>query len=314
MLGQIVPLFIFAVICSAGIIWLSHDLRSRFQARYLDYYFYFSLAVVGYGLLNWIGPYVTIYASQQVPGTDPTWAIVVFVLFAIPLSLLKVWFFLLVFQELLERPRWRWLTPVYTIASLVVIGGSVYVIDGYFRSRNVAELGQFLDVLGACLIVSSFGITFHFLLVSQKYPASVLEAGSRMFAAIYMAGYAVYVGSVYSSRLVPGFDGVVAAPYLYYLMHFAPLLLLKKVHEAQAKPMLGGDISTLEKLITENNISKREGEIIFELVRGRNNAEIGEVLFISPNTVRNHIYNIYKKLGIKNRFQLLALCQSDEHS
>ena len=36
-----------------------------------------------------------------------------------------------------------------------------------------------------------------------------------------------------------------------------------------------------------------------------------EQSFISPHTVRNHIYNIYRKTGIRNRFQLLALFQED---
>jgi len=33
--------------------------------------------------------------------------------------------------------------------------------------------------------------------------------------------------------------------------------------------------------------------------------EIERDLFISPHTVRNHIYNIYQKLGVGSRLQLM---------
>jgi DNA-binding CsgD family transcriptional regulator len=61
----------------------------------------------------------------------------------------------------------------------------------------------------------------------------------------------------------------------------------------------------LNKLSQEYNISGRETEIIHWIVQGYNNPEIGAKLFISPNTVKNHIYSIYKKLGVKSRYELI---------
>jgi len=36
---------------------------------------------------------------------------------------------------------------------------------------------------------------------------------------------------------------------------------------------------------------------------GAKNEEIADELFISPNTVRTHIYNIFKKINVPNRLQ-----------
>jgi len=60
-----------------------------------------------------------------------------------------------------------------------------------------------------------------------------------------------------------------------------------------------------EDSIKKAGISEREEEIIELLIKGLSNAQIAEGLFISPKTVKNHIYHIYQKLGIKSRLQLM---------
>ena len=57
-------------------------------------------------------------------------------------------------------------------------------------------------------------------------------------------------------------------------------------------------------------VTAREGEIIRLLLEGKGNKEITEALFISDHTVKNHIHNIYRKLGIKNRVQLVQCYRS----
>lgn len=52
-------------------------------------------------------------------------------------------------------------------------------------------------------------------------------------------------------------------------------------------------------------VTGREGEIVRLLLEGKENKQISEALFISDHTVKNHIHNIYRKLGIRNRVQLV---------
>jgi DNA-binding CsgD family transcriptional regulator len=47
--------------------------------------------------------------------------------------------------------------------------------------------------------------------------------------------------------------------------------------------------------------------VIEQLVAGKNNQEVARTLFISPRTVDTHITNIYRKCGVKSRFELLSL-------
>lgn len=53
-------------------------------------------------------------------------------------------------------------------------------------------------------------------------------------------------------------------------------------------------------------VSKREQEVLRLMARGFANQEIAEQLFISSNTVRNHVANIYSKLSVKSWREAVA--------
>lgn len=55
------------------------------------------------------------------------------------------------------------------------------------------------------------------------------------------------------------------------------------------------------------NLTPREQEVMEFIFKGYNNAEIADELFISQNTVKHHIYNLFKKLNVKNRVELICL-------
>jgi DNA-binding NarL/FixJ family response regulator len=50
-------------------------------------------------------------------------------------------------------------------------------------------------------------------------------------------------------------------------------------------------------------LTKREKEILTQVMKGLTNREIASALFISENTVKNHLRNIMEKLHMNNRVQ-----------
>lgn len=50
-------------------------------------------------------------------------------------------------------------------------------------------------------------------------------------------------------------------------------------------------------------LSERELEVLHGLASGASNREIGQQLYITENTVKRHVYNIFGKLQVSNRTQ-----------
>lgn len=56
-------------------------------------------------------------------------------------------------------------------------------------------------------------------------------------------------------------------------------------------------------------LTDREREILALVAQGRSNAEITDRLVVSPKTVRNHISNIFAKLGVRDRAAAIVLAR-----
>lgn len=60
------------------------------------------------------------------------------------------------------------------------------------------------------------------------------------------------------------------------------------------------EVSTLAE---SELLSEREKEVLILLAAGHTNAEIAEKLFVSSNTVKTHLSNLYLKLDVNRRTQ-----------
>ncbi|KJY83003.1 LuxR family transcriptional regulator [Vibrio galatheae] len=79
--------------------------------------------------------------------------------------------------------------------------------------------------------------------------------------------------------------------------------LSRKVAQDYIEHFRCADVVTTSQTYT--NLTKREKEIMRLLGHGASNMEIAEELFVSENTVKTHLHNIFKKINAKNRLQAL---------
>ena len=62
--------------------------------------------------------------------------------------------------------------------------------------------------------------------------------------------------------------------------------------------------------LTYLGISERECDVLTLLAAGHSNQEIADRLFVSPNTVKTHLQNLYQKLDVARRGQAVQKARS----
>ncbi|MDY3128892.1 MAG: LuxR C-terminal-related transcriptional regulator [Berryella intestinalis] len=58
-------------------------------------------------------------------------------------------------------------------------------------------------------------------------------------------------------------------------------------------------------------LTSRETEILQLIGEGRSRSDIGQMLFLSENTVKTHVRHVYQKLGIHSKSEALQLIEAE---
>lgn len=98
----------------------------------------------------------------------------------------------------------------------------------------------------------------------------------------------------------------------YLLKDVDPQTLVDSIHKVlSGEPILSpavtgkllGQLSHPQPNKENFGLSERELEILMHVVKGASNKEIGQALFISEKTVKNHLSSIFRKLEVEDRTQ-----------
>lgn len=90
-------------------------------------------------------------------------------------------------------------------------------------------------------------------------------------------------------------------------MPMSPLVATKALMYMRQKPQ-EKETTKLETF----ELTNREIEILEHLSEGKNYQFIAEQLFISPRTVRNHISNIYRKLQVGSKGEVISMAMKNK--
>ena len=70
------------------------------------------------------------------------------------------------------------------------------------------------------------------------------------------------------------------------------------------------DVTLLKQFKAIFKLTRREEDVMCYLVKGKPNREIAQSLGIAVRTVKTHITNIYKKLGVANKIQMVNVLKN----
>lgn len=195
---------------------------------------------------------------------------------------------------------------------------SIYIFASFFSER-FSQLNIWADILVSNLFIYNiivnnleflFVLGFYFIW-SHKIKSVERRRTSRLFALFHIICNTISVIIlIYFMKVeIPEMTQWSIQLFVMLLFILAPFLWIRLVflRYAQSMSELLKTKLPLEKILVKYNISNREKEIIELIVDGKSNNEIKEKLFISQHTVKNHLSNIYRKLEVKNRYELVHL-------
>ena len=86
--------------------------------------------------------------------------------------------------------------------------------------------------------------------------------------------------------------------------HTTAAVIRQFVANEDAAPMPLQQMSSSPRERERSPLSQREREIVALVAQGFKNKEMAEKMFISEQTVKNHLHNIFDKLGVSDRLEL----------
>ncbi|GMR22218.1 MAG: hypothetical protein BMS9Abin37_0552 [Acidobacteriota bacterium] len=282
---------------------LYREERLSYLCDYFHYLVLMSLIVAGHLVASYVIANVTLPAYfQGLTASRLGFNIIGFILVAT-----LVYKLIAVMRGLLDRALSLPFRVAFVAGTcLLVLGflGALWLIPGGF-SRHIDGLALFVySSLTATAIVA--------MLVTLQATGSVVDQQrrriTRRFCGIHLAIYLLL-------PLTGTFPGPLSRHILsicFMVLSLVPLFFLKRfLQERRASVFsLPEDSEAMDCFLSRFGLSRREKDVVHLILAGKTNAEIGETLFISPNTVKNHIYNIFRKTSVQSRMQLANLIRS----
>ena len=279
---------------------IAYRLHKTYPLRCLSYYFYY---LILFNMNNFVARPIQLLVVETLNLTGPQaqrFFVVLFFFVIGPLFITWVYLFIKFAAGLVEVQVSKGFKIIYFLYwGVLYVFKFILVID-FFKTRESGLLSISSDITDLLSIVILFSIPGFVFSKAGALKDAEKQTGFRTFASIYFLSMAVFNLSFYiSGHLTWNFIlsfAYVLPPLIYLSMFFR-----RYYREHPAVPVNGLDIGNV---LANYNISAREQEIIRYISLGKTNYEIADLLFVSLQTVKQHTYNIYRKLKVKNRVQL----------
>ncbi len=235
------------------------------------------------------------------------------------LSLLMIFMVYLMLVTLIKLRGWKFLLyQKFMIYALILLVVFVFIINNYFSDsshlllKNISQ--AFNNSLTFNLVINNLEfmlILFFHIAWKRSFRDKERKKLSKHFTLIYIICNSVSLLTLFLLMLVPMGEVLVWIIKVMVMCVFviAPLIWISLVFIPYAQSMLKliNRTGNMQAIYMKHKISKREAEIIELILEGKGNNEIKDTLFISFHTVKNHLSNIFRKLKVRSRHELVHL-------
>lgn len=290
--------------------WLALGLVRTFRLHFLSPYLGYLVAINTAGLLNLAVTDLSLDVLKDIPPPSMQTIYILFGLAAFPLLAIAFYFYLTFVSGILDQGLSLTFRTAYIILWTVLLTGFLIRIQLALQQK-VLPIAQALNLVFASLVLFiPIAALVYLMLRTARGPWAEGRKGLIKFAVVSLVCYILFFVSF--SLPQPGSSFRWIAPICLLLANVSPILVLRRILRRYGRPILPemfGD-PRMNEFRERFQLSPREGEILDLLLKGKSNKDIERELFVSPHTVRNHVHNIYQKLGVGSRLQLLNLMRT----
>ncbi len=220
--------------------------------------------------------------------------------------LIVSWFMLLRFAFVLNGFKESKLFPWIFFPSLfvVVFVFSILINSELINVTSNPNLFIVRSIAALNFVIHTFFLV-PFIFSKKKKPLIKEVVFKKKHALLFFQGVVAYTVILFYFNFLGSVSESISILLLFAVSISIPLII-KLNEKTQLLPQSSTNINFSE-FCNHYEISKREAEIILEICTGKTNKAISEKLFITLQTVKDHNYRIYSKLGVKTRVQLTNL-------
>lgn len=302
----VISVIIISIACGSYALVLLARLRKIYRLEFLNSFLYYEILHMVFGVYGIFGGIAIreILLKLDLKSAQVESVVIAIPFFGIPFIIASWYLLIKVASDLVSKAVSQKVTIIYfTLATLFfLIYGIILKSSPEKSSMDYETVNRYIRI---AFYITEISVKLYILLLIIP---SALRSGNlakRVFLfrfsfyliALSILG-AVALHFVYLHTLVG----------LYFLLIFfgsdLGLIFITRVYLKHNASEFTDARDRSEDLFQKYGISKREKEIISHICLGKTNQEIADELFISLQTVKDHTYNIFRKVNVTNRVQL----------
>jgi DNA-binding CsgD family transcriptional regulator len=304
-----------SLLAGAIALFLGYQLSRRYREPFMNSYFYYLVFLYIFGAYSLIGTNFLerIFTSMEVEETIILSVKSFNFLVGIPLLVIAKYMLVRSMADLFTIKIHVAFSAIYLILSamLMAMFGTGLIRLNYFGQGDFNVLAAYQKWGFAGFMLASYLVVLFITLYYSRRSPGYLRSFSRFLGLGYFIYMILSMTIFLLSELHPSVQAVFHVVFLSW--HLIPILFLslylEKHHGKQSRVALEfGEM--LQRFQSRYDISKREEEVIRLICQGLSNKEISDTLYISLQTVKDHVHRIYVKTGVRNRVQLTNLIRN----
>jgi len=309
-------LIIIPLLAGAIAIFFSFQLMKRYGIPFASSYFYYLVFLYIFGTYSLAGTGILehLLSKMEVDLKIIHSTRLYTIFLGIPFLVLSKFMLLRSTTEFFGKK----VSPLFTLPYFIICM-SAFVLYGILTVRlTYFDQGEYQVLIHLQhWVFFGFMIAMYLLIFMWviQHSRSMTDNYEKKFIRILGLWYLLYMIANMTAFALLGLHVIVEHIFFFLFLswHLIPILFLNlylEKYHGQTAVVQDDFKSMLKAFAKKYEISKREQEVIQLISKGLSNQEISESLYISLQTVKDHIHRIFIKTGVKNRVQLTNMIRS----